>query len=398
MGKNYNSSRLVNGLSVDASGNVGVGGSASGSYKFEVTGTSKVSDVINAYNSDGNYYISMFNTSNSNKNWAIIARGNNIAIREAGVADQMTFAAGGNIGIGTSSPATKLEIVGSFKWGSSTNNIISSNDVGGVYMELSGTSTATRALRIQGANDAGTKYSAIKLQAGAEVISFETADAERMRISPTGNVGIGTNSPLNTLTLAGNSGYLTFLNTSADGQLNRVIGRIASQVRTYGTNISTNSFASIEFATDPSGFWYQGNIRFLTNGSDGTGGNPTERMRIRSNGNKTFNGPGGQDQMFSNIARTSNGEYIDIDTESGGGNFMGILIAQNNYAYNAGYRTQGIYAIVGRGTTISVTTITSVNGPTGSSALSITSPSTGIIRITNVGLYGDISGSWRGFV
>jgi len=124
----------------------------------------------------------------------------------------------------------------------------------------------------------------------------------------------------------------------------------------------------------------------------------TARMIIRQNGNKTFNGPGGQDQMFSNSGRLSNGEYIDIDTESGGGNFQGFLIAANSYAYNAGYRTHGTYSIIGRNTTISVTTIASVNGPTGSSALSITSPSTGIIRVTNVGLYGDMIVSWRGFV
>jgi hypothetical protein len=84
--------------------------------------------------------------------------------------------------------------------------------------------------------------------------------------------------------VAGNSGYLTFLNTSADGVVNTVIGRIASQVRTYGTGITTNSFASIEFATDPS-TWYLGNMRFLTNGSDSTASAGTERMRITSGGN-----------------------------------------------------------------------------------------------------------------
>ena len=62
-----------------------------------------------------------------------------------------------------------------------------------MYAEVIGTTTATRALRIQGINDAGTSYSAIKLQAGASVISFETADIERMRIISSGFLKVSNN-------------------------------------------------------------------------------------------------------------------------------------------------------------------------------------------------------------
>jgi len=73
-------------------------------------------------------------------------------------------------------------------------------------------------------------------------------------------------------------------NTAGDGNINTIIGSITSQVRNYGTGIATASFASIQFATDPV-TWYRGNIRFLTNGTDGTSGAGTEQMRITSNGN-----------------------------------------------------------------------------------------------------------------
>jgi hypothetical protein len=94
-----------------------------------------------------------------------------------------------------------------------------------------------------------------------------------------GNLGIGTTSPLRRLAIAGDA---QVYNTAADGASNTVIGRLTSQVRNYGTNIATASFASIEFAT---GTWPTGNIRFLTNGTDGTDGAGTERMRLDSSGN-----------------------------------------------------------------------------------------------------------------
>jgi hypothetical protein len=72
-----------------------------------------------------------------------------------------------------------------------------------------------------------------------------------------------------------------FYNTAGDGATNTVIGQIRSQVRNYGTNIATASFASIQFATDPSA-WFKGEIRFLTNGTDGTDGVGTLAAKIDS--------------------------------------------------------------------------------------------------------------------
>jgi hypothetical protein len=106
---------------------------------------------------------------------------------------------GGNVQIGTlNNTGEKLQVNGLLRWGSTTNYISSGNDGGGMYAEVLGTSTATRALRIQGVNDAGTSYSAIKLQAGASVISFETIDKERMRIAANGEVTFGVTAAYDT--------------------------------------------------------------------------------------------------------------------------------------------------------------------------------------------------------
>lgn len=106
---------------------------------------------------------------------------------ESAVADFRLFLrAGGNVGIGTSTPSDKLQVLGSLRWGGSTNNVVSSNDASGVYLEINGTSTATRRLRIQGINDAGNKYSQFFINAGAGEMCFVTEDIQRLLIGSNG--------------------------------------------------------------------------------------------------------------------------------------------------------------------------------------------------------------------
>jgi len=164
--------------------------------------------------------------------------------------EQARLDTSGNLGIGTTSPASKLTVSGDIQ-------ILSTN-----YLNFTNTAQQTY-IRAPASN----------------TIAFGTSSTEQMRLDSSGNLGIGTTSPLRRLAIAGDA---QVYNTAADGASNTVIGRLTSQVRNYGTNIATASFASIEFAT---GTWPTGNIRFLTNGTDGTDGAGTERMRLDSSGN-----------------------------------------------------------------------------------------------------------------
>jgi hypothetical protein len=149
---------------------------------------------------------------------------------------------------------------------------------------------------------------------------IRTANTERFRIASTGaatftgalsgtsatfsgNVGLGVTSAYNIapVTIGGNT---MFMGTSADGVTNSVIGTISSQVRNYGVGIATSSFASIQFVTDGTTY-YKGDIRFLTNGTDGTSTSGTERMRITSDG------------------------YVRLTSSSGGIQFNGDTAAAN---------------------------------------------------------------------
>ncbi len=213
----------------------------------------------------------------------------------------MTLTGGGNVGIGTTAPTNgKLEIQ---------------------------QSATTAALWVQ---TGGTTSSHV-------IADFRTGtNANALSIYGNGNVGIRTTSALQTLTLAGTQ---MMYNTGGDGVANTVIGSITSQVRNYGTNIATNSFASIQFATDPS-TWFRGDIRFLTNGSDGTGSAPSERMRITSGGNidtkgnpiyafsGAFSMGGTYQTIFTSVSDAVYLVSVNTNPSSGDGTY-GLLVAFN---------------------------------------------------------------------
>jgi hypothetical protein len=166
-------------------GNVGIG-TSSPNDKFVVDGGNNIWAGVfrGTSTSSQSFGIQVFGGSNSSDTAFRILNG-------ATTSTYMIVRGDGNVGIGTSSPTEKLQVVGSLQWGSATNYINTSNDGTGIYMEVVGTSNLTRRVRLQGINDAGNRYTAIKVNAGSEVIAFETADIERMRINANGPVDVG---------------------------------------------------------------------------------------------------------------------------------------------------------------------------------------------------------------
>ena len=119
-------------------------------------------------------------------------------------------------------------------------------------------------------------------------INSSAADATAVTVDSSENVSIGTTSGFGKLNVKNS---VQLYNDSVDGtaHTNATIGEISSQVRNFGTNISTARFSSIKFCVDPSTYYF-GDIRFFTNSVDGTASAGTERMRILSGGGLTFNG------------------------------------------------------------------------------------------------------------
>lgn len=185
---------------------------------------------------------------------------NTIAFTEGGV-EAMRLDANGNVGIGTTSPADKLDVNGGIRF---TNGRMSQAYPGISFFPTSGTAN-TRAFRIEvgdgnfyilGQNDAGT------------------TTTYPFYIKHGGNIGIGTGSPLSIFDIATSGNFRTRVRSTST----------ASEALTLYQNGTTGSAANqgllVGIGGDQAGYFLHYDSYPLIIGTNGT-----ERMRISSTGN-----------------------------------------------------------------------------------------------------------------
>ena len=132
-----------------------------------------------------------------------------------------------------------------------------------------------------------------------DVISFETAGSERLRIISSGQIGIGTDAPAHALDIQGSSGSFTKLALS-----NQTMNTSKYEI-IFGDQGQVNHVVAANRE-----------ITFATNN--------TERLRIKSDGTVGINTTGN----FGNIALSIYGDDV------GEGTAQGQLIFKDNAAYN----------------------------------------------------------------
>jgi len=227
-----------------------------------------------------------------------------------GGTERMRVHPGGNVGIGTTSPASKLQVVGDGAFNSTLvvqDPAVSSYGSLSLYHDSTGSSIHS--------NPASSNGSTVVLRLGIN-------NSEKMRIANNGNVGIGTTSPSEKLDVAGN----LLLNNSGEGWIKGYDNYHSIKFRVGGTN-------KTEY------YEYGGTLaaglghKFFTGGTTGQ----TLKLQIADDGSY-FSGNVG-------IGTTSPEASLDVD---GAGNFsggtvvaaidtntdVGVSIAKGDYLYS----------------------------------------------------------------
>lgn len=190
--------------------------------------------------------------------------------------ERVTFKADGKVGIGITDPDQALEIgaAGKLKLSRADNS---------------------RSMLLYTDNSYGTIETDVDpiLIKSAHRITFSTNGAnERMRITETGKVGIGTTAPTGLLSLPADEETFPQIRFQSEYGTTLADCALSTEGDSGGTNllIGSNQYYSggtiTRFTTDRSGsainFGYTGAMKFYTGSGNAA---PTERMRIIANGN-----------------------------------------------------------------------------------------------------------------
>jgi hypothetical protein len=263
-------------MTITDTGFVGIGTTAP-TEKLSVSGNTTISgsttstggfygDVVgNIFLADGTAALPGLRFQNDT-NTGLYRPGNDVLGFATGGTEKMRINASGYVGIGTASPRDALDVVG---------NVLATGSFSGVDATLSGTvygsdgAAATPAYSFTSATSTGI------FLGGINALSVATNGSERLRVTATGDLGLGTTSPASRLHIVGTDGALTI----GDGTSTTLLGTV-----TTNGNLSNTSTAGDSVLKANSG-----NLILAARNSSGgviftTGTTDSEKARLTATG------------------------------------------------------------------------------------------------------------------
>jgi hypothetical protein len=255
-----------NAMYISSGGLVGIG-TTSPAARLTVVGATTVigqTNVSARFSDDNNSTLLISHPSGDNT--ATITGNINLAFAtgvSGSITEKMKITSAGNVGIGTTSPSDTLHL---------------ERNGAGIYNSTRYTNTSSTANFYVGVGGSGVANGSLQnnayiYNAGASALIFGTNDTERMRITSGGNVGIGTTSPADKLTIVGTGSYTGI---SIDTGSTTGGAYIAMKQNGVSSGFFGGSGAALGDTSTDLAIYAEGgkSIRFYANGSS------TERMRI----------------------------------------------------------------------------------------------------------------------
>jgi hypothetical protein len=327
------------GASIFNGGNVGIGTTSPGA-KLDISGSARITNTSGSGNflsirsTTGNYGGQIDFYENSLLSHAIISTGanNTFYIRdEYNAATRLLINNVGNVGIGTTSPAHLLDVVKAGANAIRVQNTDSSADAYFIAQNTTGTS-------FFGTNNIGPYIYTVS----ALAMQFYTNNAERMRITSGGNVGIGTTSPVVRLDYGSTTGQAFHLYTSDADYYGINMAQYDSE--SFSTNIFSGNNGLIKFRTASGTTTQSTRMTIVAGGNVGIGttspidrldvsgdvvfGSATERLSLRSGGigfnRKVSDGAIYDSSRFAyqfnhTPSATNTSDYLAVQVYSGSG-------------------------------------------------------------------------------
>ena len=319
-------------LRIDSSGRMGLG-TASPSTTLHLSGSADTYLTLQAGTTDGNDAILFKNSAGTQKGAFLYDTDDNYLLFNVNESERMRIDSSGRMGLGTNSPSSLLHVSGQ----DTTVNISAST---GSLSAM--TNNTSQKIGFQGGNaeiglfkDSSANYSYVvgTYQGSIDIpLVFRTGNrAERMRITPSGNLGINNNNPSQRVHVGGNIEFNAHDSTSGNGGYYTSKGLIIGNAYDAGKGSSVtddrNAIIWQERGLD---------LDFATNNA--------VRMTLNYNGGLligTSTASGLSDRLLTVGKGNRAASYLEIRNSSTG---VGGLLFSDGTTGDAGYRGQVDYA------------------------------------------------------